>query len=71
MMDRIGLTFEEYAGLKVRPRVGADAAFQHAAEMTLAEMFPMTLMAASSHLRSWGYDCRPDRWRRCSFAMAS
>jgi len=59
MMDRIGLTFEEYAALKVRPRVDADAAFQHAAEMTLAEMFPMTLLAASSHLRSRGYDCRP------------
>ncbi len=59
-MERIGLTFEEYAELKVRPRVGADAAFQHAAEMTLAEMFPMTLMAASSHLRSRGYDCRPE-----------
>ena len=42
-MDRIGLSFEEYAELKVRPRVGADAAFGHAAEMTLAEMFPMTL----------------------------
>lgn len=58
-MDRIGLSFEEYAELKVRPRVGADAAFQHAAQMTLAEMFPMTLMAASGHLRSRGYDCRP------------
>lgn len=29
-MDRIGLTFEEYAELKVRPRVGADAAFGRA-----------------------------------------
>ena len=58
-MERIGLTFAEYAELKVRPRVGADAAFGHAAEMTLAEMFPMTLVAASSHLRSRGYDCRP------------
>lgn len=58
-MDRIGLSFEEYAELKVRPRVGADTAFGHAAEMALAEMFPMTLVAASSHLRSRGYDCRP------------
>ena len=58
-MDRIGLTFEEYTELKVRPRVGADAAFQHAAEMELERMFPMTLMVASSHLRSRGYDCRP------------
>ena len=47
-MDRIGLTFEEYAQLKVRPRVGADAAFQHAAQMELERMFPMTLLAASS-----------------------
>jgi len=29
-MERIGLTFEEYAELKVRPRVGEDAAFGHA-----------------------------------------
>lgn|GEM_PF-5009145 len=58
-MDRIGLTFEEYTELKVRPRVGADAAFQHAAQMELERMFPMTLMVASSHLRSRGYDCRP------------
>lgn len=27
-MDRIGLTFEEYAELKIRPRTGADAEFQ-------------------------------------------
>ncbi|HOD83930.1 MAG: hypothetical protein BWX88_04617 [Planctomycetes bacterium ADurb.Bin126] len=59
-MDRIGLTFEEWAELKVRPRVGASAEFQRAAEMHLAEMFPMTLMGASSHLRGRGYDCRPD-----------
>jgi hypothetical protein len=58
-MDRIGLTFEEYAELKVKPRVGADAAFQRAAEMELEQMFPMTLTAASNHLRSRGYDCRP------------
>ena len=32
-MDRIGLTFEEFAELKVKPRHGADAAFQRAAEM--------------------------------------
>src|SRR5690606_34330113 len=37
-----------------------DAAFQEAAEQERAEMFPMTLTAASSHLRSRGYDCRPE-----------
>jgi len=59
-MARIGLTFDEYVDLKVKPRVGADAAFQQAAEMELEQMFPMTLAAASSHLRSRGYDCRPE-----------
>lgn len=35
-LDRIGLSREEYAELKVWPRVGADKASGHAAEMTLA-----------------------------------
>lgn len=65
MMDRIGLTFEEYAELKVKPRMGADRAFHRAAEMELAEMFPMTLAAASSHLRSRGYDTAVRRCWRC------
>lgn len=38
-MDQIGLTFEEFAEFKVKPRVGADAAFQRAAEMELEGMF--------------------------------
>lgn len=59
-MHRIGLTLDEYVDLKVRPRKGADAAFQEAAEQERAEMFPMTLAGASSHLRSRGYDCRPE-----------
>lgn len=59
-MDRIGLTFKQYAELKAMPRTGAGAAFQRAAEMELERMFPMTLVAASSHLRSRGYDCRPE-----------
>ena len=58
-MNRIGLTLDEYVDLKVRPHAGADRALQEAAEMERAEMFPMTLVAASSHLRSRGYDCRP------------
>jgi hypothetical protein len=59
-MDRIGLAFEEFAELKIKPRTGAGAAFHEAAAMQLKEMFPMTLIAASSHLRSRGYDCRPE-----------
>lgn len=57
---QIGLTLDEYVDLKVRPRKGADAAFQEAAEAERERMFPMTLAAASSHLRSRGYDCRPE-----------
>lgn len=59
-MDRIGLTLDEYVELKVRPRKGADAAFQEAAVAERERMFPMTLLAASTHLRSRGYDCRPE-----------
>lgn len=59
-MDHIGLSFEEYAELKIRPRAGAGAPFERAAEMHLERMFPMTLVAASHHLRSRGYDCRPE-----------
>lgn len=58
-MVRIGLTLDEYVDLKIKPWSGADRAFHEAAEMERAQMFPMTLAAASSHLRSRGYDCRP------------
>lgn len=60
MMARIGLTFDEYVDLKIKPSPGADRAFHEAAEMERQEMFPMPLAAASSHLRSRGYDCRPE-----------
>jgi len=59
-MDRIGLTFDEYVDLKIRPPAGADPVFHQAAEMERNEMFPMTLLGASTHLRSRGYDCRPE-----------
>jgi hypothetical protein len=59
LMERIGLTFDEYVELKLRPHEAADRAFHEAAEMEREQMFPMTLPAASSHLRSRGYDCRP------------
>lgn len=59
-MVRTGLSFDEYVDIKIKPRAGADPVFQEAAEMELAEMFPMTVAQASEHLRSRGYDCRPE-----------
>ena len=56
---RIGLTFNEYVDVKLRPPAGADRAFHQAAEMERDEMFPLATAAASTHLRSRGYDCRP------------
>jgi hypothetical protein len=58
-MQRIGLTFDEFVDLKLRPPAGADRAFREAAEMERERMFPMTLVTTSQHLRSRGYDCRP------------
>lgn len=57
-MDRIGLTFDEFVELKLKPAAGADRAFHEAAEMERREMFPMPLVAAANHLRSRGYDSR-------------
>ncbi|MCA8998917.1 MAG: hypothetical protein KDA80_18100 [Planctomycetaceae bacterium] len=54
-----GLTFDEYVDVKLRPSPRADRAFHEGAEMERDEMFPMTTAAASTHLRSRGYDCRP------------
>jgi len=54
-----GLTFDGYVVLRLEAAVGADRAFQQAAEMERDRMFPMNTTAASSHLRSRGYDCRP------------
>lgn len=58
-MVRIGLTVDEFVDLKIKPRASADRAFHEAAEIEREQMFPMTLAAAASHLRSRGYDCRP------------
>jgi len=58
-MERIGLTPDEYVDLKIKPRASADRAFHEAAEIERAQVFPMTLAAAATHLRSRGYDCRP------------
>ncbi len=56
---RIGLTFDEYVDVKLRPPAGADRAIQRGFEGALAEKFPMATVTASHHLRSRGYDCRP------------
>ncbi len=58
-MERIGLTFDEFVELKLKPAAGADQAFHEAADLERREMFPMPLVAAANHLRSRGYDCRP------------
>ena len=58
-MQRIGLSFDEFVDLKIKPRSGADPAFKEAAAMEVEQMFPMDLTQASNHLRSRGYDCRP------------
>jgi len=63
-MGPTGLTFVEFVSLKLRPRAGAGRALQEtafqAAEMERERMFPMALVVASNHLRSRGYDCRPE-----------
>ena len=58
-MTRIGLTLDEHFDLRVKPRAGADPAFGTAAQQERDQMFPMATFAASHHLRSRGYDCRP------------
>lgn len=55
-----GMTFEEFVELKLRPAAGADRAFFEAAEQERDAMFPMSLAAAANHLRSRGYDCKPE-----------
>lgn len=57
---KIGLTFDEYVDLTVKPHKGASDVFLQAAEDSVVEMFPMPLTVASNHLRSCGYDCRPE-----------
>jgi hypothetical protein len=55
-----GLTFDEYFELKLKPHAGADRCFHEAAEQMRDSMFPMPTVSASNHLRSRGYDCRPE-----------
>jgi hypothetical protein len=58
-VTRIGLTFDEYVDLRLKPRAGVDLAFHEAAEIERNGMFPMATATASHHLRSQGFDCRP------------
>jgi hypothetical protein len=51
-LDRIGLTFDAYVDVVLRPSAGAAPAFHEAAEMERDEMFPLATPAASTHLRS-------------------
>jgi hypothetical protein len=55
---RIGLTFDEYVQLRLKPMAGADPAFLEAAEQERGAMFPMATTVAANHLRSRGYDVR-------------
>ncbi len=56
---RIGLTLDEYTALRLAPPADVDPVFHEAARAERERMFPMSLAAASSHLRTRGYDCRP------------
>lgn len=55
----IGLTFDEYVDVKLRPPAGADPAIKRGFEAEVDEKFPMATVTASHHLRSRGYDSRP------------
>lgn len=55
-----GLTFEEYIELTAMPLAGADPVFVQVVEEERERMFPMKLVVAANHLRSRGYDCRPE-----------
>jgi len=54
---RIGLTFDEYVELWLKPPAGANRLFHQAAEEEAERMFPMTTVQATSHLRSRGDAC--------------
>ncbi len=60
-MERIGLNFDEFVDLRLKPPAGADLAGTGpaATETEREQMFPLNLVSASNHLRSRGYDCRP------------
>ncbi len=55
----IGLTFDECVELKLMPPKQADRASLTAAAHMRDEAFPMSLPQAAWHVRTRGYDCRP------------
>jgi len=59
-VTKIGLTLDEYFELRLKPLAGADRVFEEAAERRIEELFPMSTVSASHHLRSRGYDSRPE-----------
>lgn len=58
-MTSIGLTFDEYIELWLKPPAEASLDFHAAAELERERMFPMPKAIASKQLRSRGYDCHP------------
>jgi hypothetical protein len=57
-MQRNGLTLDQYANLKMKPPAGAAPAFVEAAEMELAEMFPMALSGRTTGTQLVFCTCR-------------
>jgi hypothetical protein len=55
---RVGLTFDEFVDLRLKPMAGADQAFFEAADEERNEMFPMATTVAAMHLRQRGYECK-------------
>lgn len=55
----IGMTFDEFFELKLKPNADADPAFHEAAEQEQDALFPMPTTAVAHHLRRRGYDVRP------------
>jgi hypothetical protein len=54
---RIGLTFDEYIDLKLRPHSRADRAFHQAVDDAPEKMFPMATVTAANH-RQFCEQCR-------------
>jgi hypothetical protein len=72
-MDRIGLTFDEYVDVALRPPAGADRAIQRGFEGELAEKFPMAVVATSINRRrprSSKTNPVAERWRSSPGSMA-
>ena len=55
----IGLTFDEFVNVKLRP-TNEDVPKHRSADARATKMFPMTTVEAANHLRSRGYDSPVD-----------